>query len=134
MSPALYGRASARAPSHSHFLAKLVSLDFLLLRFLELFLFFYFRIHDVCESRVFVVSRASNRRGLAMKSLMMLRFRLNIAPPFLRPSLFRTLRNKASSRLTQPFVVSFKLVSNNAGFRALLSDVILHLAAIIVVL
>lgn len=65
---------------------------------------------------------------------MMLRFRLNIAPPFLRPSLLRTSQNKAGSRLTRPFVASFKLVSNRAGFRALLSDVILRLGAIIVIL
>lgn len=77
-------RARARAPSHSRFLAKLVSLDFLLLRvFLGLLLFF--RMRNVCESRVFVVSRVSNRRCPAVKSLMMLRFRLNIAVSFLRP-------------------------------------------------
>lgn len=37
MSPALYGRASARAPSHSYFLAKLVF--FAVTFFLELLLF-----------------------------------------------------------------------------------------------
>lgn len=47
-------RAFARAPSHSHFLAKLVSLDFLLLRFLELFLFFFleYTMHAIRECQI----------------------------------------------------------------------------------
>lgn len=76
-------RARARAIAFAFPSQACVARFFVITCFLGLLLFF--RMRNVCESRAFVVSRVSNRRCPAMKSLMMLRFRLNIAVSFLRP-------------------------------------------------
>lgn len=132
-----YELPRARAPSHSHFLAKLVSLDFLLLRFFLGLLFFWGGKRNAQCVRI--PSVGSFARVKPTKSYYEILDDVTIsleyhAPPPLSftPSLFRTPRNKAGSRLPRPFVASFKLVSNRSGFRALLSEVILRLGALII--
>lgn len=99
-------RARARAPSHSRFPAKLVSLDFLPLHFF-LGLLLFFRAHDACESRGFVVSRASDQPYQTMKSLMMLRFRLNIALPSLHHSVIPHAAEQSRLSINSAFCGEF---------------------------
>jgi len=101
--------------------------------FLELLLFF--RMRDVCESQVFVVSRASNWWCSAMKSLMILWFCLNVShPSSLRPFIIPHAAEQSQLSINSAFYNEFLNLYRTAGFHALLSGVILRLCAIIVVL
>lgn len=109
MSPALYGPASARTPSHSYFLAKLVSLDFCC--------YFFFRVAPffqnvrIASVRGFVAARQTDDVWLWNSwwyyDFVWISHLLSFVPP-----LFCMPQNKAGFRLTRPFVTSFKLVSN----------------------